>query len=57
MERSYEVNPVEGGGWKLKLYEDGQEAGGGRCDDDDGYDSLVEAGEQFAGIEATGYQP
>jgi hypothetical protein len=54
MERSYEVNPVEGGGWKLTLWEDGEEAGGGKCDDDEGYDSLVDAGEQFAGIERSG---
>lgn len=54
MERSYEVHPLEKGGWKLTLWEDGEEAGGGKCDDDEGYDSLVDAGEQFAGIERSG---
>lgn len=57
MDRSYEVNPIEGGGWKLTLWEDGEEAGGGRSDDDEGYDDLVNAGESFAGIEQSGYQP
>lgn len=56
MERSYEIEPIDGGGWKLKLFEDGEEAGGGRGDDDD-YDSLVEAGENFCGIEQSGFRP
>lgn len=57
MERTYQIDPIDGGGWKLKLYEDGEEAGGGRCDDDEGYDDLVSAGEQFAGIEQSGFRP
>lgn len=57
MERTYQIDPIDGGGWKLKLYENGEEAGGGRCDDDEGYDDLVSAGEQFAGIEQSGFRP
>ena len=47
MERSYELEPREGGGWRLKLFEDGEEAGGGWGDEDD-YDALLEAGQEFA---------
>jgi hypothetical protein len=57
MERSYQIDPRDIGGWKLTLWEDGEEAGGGACDDDEGYDDLVNAGEAFAGIEQSGYQP
>lgn len=57
MERSYQIDPIEGGGWKLKLFEDGEEAGGGRCDDDDGYSDLVSAGEEFAGIGQESIRP
>lgn len=51
MERSYQIDPIPGGGWKLKLYEDGQEAGGGRGETDDDYQALIEAGEEFVGID------
>lgn len=56
MERSYQIDPIEGGGWRLKLFEDGQEAGGGRGEDDD-YNDLMEAGEQFVGIDASSMRP
>lgn len=56
MERTYQIDPIEGGGWRLKLYEDGEEAGGGRGEDDD-YQDLIEAGEQFVGIDASSMQP
>jgi hypothetical protein len=46
MERSYELEPVDGG-WKLTLFEDGEEAGGGKGGEDD-YESLLDAGEEFA---------
>lgn len=46
MERSYELEPTADG-WKLTLFEDGEEAGGGRGGEDD-YDALLDAGQQFA---------
>lgn len=57
MERSYSIDPIEGGGWKLKLYEDGQEAGGGRGETGDDYQQLVEAGEDFVGIDEASMRP
>ena len=56
MERSYEIKPLEGGGWILKLYEDGEEVGGGRGEDDD-YQALLQAGEEFVGIGQSSVQP
>lgn len=50
MERSYEINPAEGGGWILKLYEDSEEAGSGRGETDEDYQALLQAGEEFVGI-------
>lgn len=55
MERSFELQPVEGG-WKLTLYEDGDEAGGGRGTDDD-YNDLYQAGEEFTGVEQSSVRP
>jgi hypothetical protein len=46
-ERSYELTPVHDG-WTLKLYEGGEEMGGGFGLDED-YDLLLEAAEQFCG--------
>lgn len=57
MERSYQIDPHESGGWKLTLWEDGQEAGGGRGETDDDYQALIEAGEEFVGIDASSMQP
>lgn len=48
MGRGYELTPVHDG-WVLKLYEDGQEMGGGFGLNDD-FDLLLEAAEQFCGI-------
>lgn len=45
--RSYELTPVHDG-WTLKLFEDGEEAGGGFGLNED-YDLLLEAAEQFCG--------
>lgn len=45
--RSYELVPSDGG-WSLKLYEDGEEMGGGFGLDED-YDMLLDAAEQFCG--------
>ncbi len=45
--RSYELTPVHDG-WLLKLYEDGEEMGGGFGLEDD-YDMLLDAAEQFCG--------
>jgi hypothetical protein len=55
MNRSYELEPVDGG-WKLRLLEDGEEVGGGRGGDDD-YNDLMEAAEQFVGIESESVRP
>lgn len=55
MERSYEIEPVDGG-WKLRLLEDGEEVGGGRGDDGD-YDDLLDAAEQFVGISNESVRP
>ncbi len=57
MERSYEIKPLEGGGWILKLYEDGEEAGGGRGETDEDYQALMQAGEEFVGIGQSSVQP
>lgn len=57
MERSYEINLVEGGGWRLKLYEDGEEAGGGRGETDEDYQALLQAGEEFVGIGQSSMRP
>jgi len=46
---AYELNPVEGG-WQLKLYEDGEEMGGGFAEGDEGFDFLLSAAEQYCGI-------
>lgn len=45
--RSYELTPVHDG-WTLKLYEDGEEMGGGFGLEED-YDLLLDAAEQFCG--------
>jgi hypothetical protein len=45
--RSYELTPVHDG-WTLKLYEDGEEMGGGFGLNED-YDLLLDAAEQFCG--------
>lgn len=50
MNRSYELEPVDGG-WKLRLLEDGEEVGGGRGGDDD-YDYLAAAGKNLPGSTA-----
>jgi hypothetical protein len=50
MQRSYEVRSRPDGGWKLVLFEDGEEAGGGVGEADD-YDFLIEQGEDFCGTE------
>lgn len=47
MERSYEIEPIDGG-WKLTLFEDGEEMGGGKGQEDD-YDALLQAAEEFCG--------
>lgn len=57
MERSYEIKPVEGGGWILKLYEDGEEAGGERGQTDEDYQALLQVGEEFVGIGQSSMQP
>lgn len=43
--RSYELTPVHDG-WTLKLYEDGEEMGGGFGLNED-YDMLLDAAEDF----------
>lgn len=55
MERSYEIEPIDSG-WRLRLYEDGEEAGGGKGGTDD-YDALLDAGEQFVGISEDSVRP
>lgn len=55
MQRSYEIEP-HNGGWKLKLYEDGEEAGGGIGDAED-YNELLSAGEEFCGIDTSSVRP
>lgn len=55
MNRSYELEPIEGG-WKLTLWEDGEEAGGGKGGEDD-YDFLMDSGEQFVGISTESVRP
>jgi len=47
MERSYEIEPIDGG-WKLTLFEDGEEMGGGKGQEED-YDALLQAAEEFCG--------
>lgn len=55
MERSYELEPIDGG-WRLKLFEDGEEAGGGKGGKDD-YADLLQAGEEFVGITESSMRP
>lgn len=55
MNRSYEIEPIPDG-WKLTMFEDGEEAGGGKGGPDD-YDSLMDAGEQFVGISEDSVRP
>lgn len=55
MERSYEIEPIDGG-WKLRLYEDGEEAGGGKGGEDD-YGDLLAAAEEFCGIDQDAVRP
>lgn len=57
MERSYQIDPREGGGWKLTLWEDGEEAGGGRGETDDDYQALLAAGEEFVGTSESSCRP
>lgn len=56
MNRSYELEPIEGGGWKLRLLEDGEEVGGGKGGEDD-FNDLYQAAEEFAGIDQSGMRP
>jgi hypothetical protein len=46
--RAYDLTPTVTG-WKLTLYEDGQEAGGGVGGPDD-FDFLLDQAEDFCGI-------
>jgi hypothetical protein len=47
MERAYEINPRDLGGWRLRLLDDdGEEAGGGVFEQDD-YAGALEEGEAW----------
>jgi hypothetical protein len=48
MLRSYVIEPVEGG-WKMTLFEDGEEVGGGKGEEND-YEDLLRSAEEFCGI-------
>ena len=55
MTRTYEINPrppALGGGWSLRLLEDGEEAGGGYFPpvptDDEAYSDAIGEGEEWA---------
>lgn len=56
MERSFQIDPIEGGGWRLRLFEDGQDAGGGRGEDTD-YEYLLDAGNEFVGVDESSSRP
>lgn len=47
--RAYDLTPIPTG-WKLTLYEDGVEAGGGVGGHDD-FDFLLDQAEEFCGIQ------
>lgn len=51
-QRTYEIHEVDGG-WQLKLYEDGEEVGGGAGGEDD-YSFLLAQAEQFCGTDNFG---
>jgi hypothetical protein len=49
MERSYEIEPTENG-WKLTMFEDGEEMGGAQAPrTDEDYDWLLQVAEQYCG--------
>lgn len=48
MNRTYEIEPVENG-WRLKMFEDGEEVGGGVGGEDD-YDFLLTQAQEFVGF-------
>lgn len=54
MERSYEIVPrpaAVGGGWKLVLLEDGEEAGGGVFPAaEDAYEDAMNQGQEWASV-------